>query len=112
MIDIFAGSVSHVQFLPGTDAADDAPAVADRFVERGAADAVGPVFAIKTLNYFEYSAIYNEGASHPETVAEFIQLGLVDIDGSAETAAKFKAAPSARIAPALFNAIYRVSSGN
>jgi len=121
-MNILAGATSRIRFKPGVDAVLDplttddkgspivlVPAVADCFVDERDADAVGPIFTIKTLGYFDYHAAL-ELDGQPAIVAEFLRLGLVEIAGA--TVGDFLANPSARIVPALFNAIFEASAGN
>jgi len=118
MISIFAGNVSHVQFKPGVDGeVDDAGKVTvepvkDEFVPAGTPLAVGPVFAIKSLDYFAYQDLFLGDASQADKVRKAFEVALVDIDNDKDKLKLFRESPSARIAPALFNAIYEASAGN
>ncbi len=110
-MNILAGTRHALRFKPGTEATADAPAVVDSFVAHDHDDTVGPTFTIKTLGYFEHLAAH-EKDGQAAIVAEYFRIGLVDIDGDKSAAEKFRANPSQRLAPALFNAIHEASAGN
>lgn len=98
-MDIFAGAITRYQYDPETGA----------LVAEG--KGAGPVFALRTLNYFESQQLYT--SDDPlEQMRTLITLGLVDIDGDADKVAAFIESPRVSVWVAVFDAIKMDSWGN
>ena len=98
-MDIFAGAIRRYQYDQDTAA----------LVAEG--EGAGPVFALKTLNYFESQRLY-DSEDPIEQMRTLITLGLVDIDGDADKAAQFIEQPRVALWVAVFDAIKLDSWGN
>jgi hypothetical protein len=100
VINIFAGAESELRYDPETLAMRPAAEVAD-----------GPVFTIKSLDYFEYQAAIMS-ADAMDRLRSLVSASLVSIEGDVSAAAKFLAKPNIKIMAALIDAVTEASSGN
>lgn len=72
----------------------------------------GPKFSIQQLDFWQAQILYDKALTESERCKALLKAGLVAIDGSAETAAKFIASPSALMVNPLVNRIVATTLGN
>lgn len=72
----------------------------------------GPKFTVQQLDFWQAQVLYDKSLSESERCRALLTAGLVHVDGSKETAARFIASPNALMVNPLINQIVANTLGN